>query len=842
MRKFYLFFPQFLICLAACHFVIAQTTVDTAGPWQKVIPGAEYEAGGFKRWLWGNNYRNEWTMPATIRVLNLDSSVASFKILSTGINPHVLNLHVQHAAGKEYLLRPVDKHLGKILPELFRKTFVEQRLTDGGSASNPYAGAPVPMLAKAAGIYSANISYRYVPSQPLLGEYNNVFGDKFFVFEELVPGNFESYITTTVLLDTLNNNTNISIDEKALIKARLFDMFLNDWNRPEQNWLWGKTISGDKTVYIPLPVNRDQAFSNYDGLLFGAGLGIGRLNYFQKFKKDIPSVKFINQREKDLDRRLLNQTSLEEWISIAKDLQQSLADEVIENAVKQFPPEMYAATGNAITSKLKERRRHIVEWANEYYHFLFKEVQVTGSSNNDRFDVQRINNNEVRLQVFEADNNSPHYSKTFKSSETKEIRLFGLNGNDRYHISGEGKNNISIKISDGLNNDSVIDISALSKKNNTITVYAKEGIKTNGANSVHISSDTMNRSYHYDWFRYNRRGISPILFFTLEDRLFAGLSYNILSNRWDKRPFASVQNFSLHYSIMEKAPSLTYKALFPKLILKSNLSLLANYDHVRWQFYYGLGNKTTHEGIRKLKYYTTRTRQWIFRPQLTKYFGNSSIGAFASVQGIKVINDTARFIANPGMNTTNFKWQTYAGGGLSYSYQLLNDAIVPTKGFYINASAMGEQNVNDRSSHYIKYGGNAYVYIPLVSKFSLNLRAGISTVTGNPEFYQYPSIGGVIFRGVPADRFRGKTAFYNTNDLRFISPFHSWSFNGKAGFLIFCDDGRVWLPGEKSNPLHIAYGAGLIVAPFNLIYLDATFGFYKNENTLQVRATFPLPK
>lgn len=839
MRKFYLFFPQFLICIATCHFVIAQTTADTIGSYQKIIPGPEYEAGGFKRWLWGNNYRDEWTIPATIRVLNLDSTTANFKILSTGVHNDLLNLHVQDAAGKEYLIRPVDKHLGKILPELFRKTFVEQRLTDGGSASNPYAGAPVPLLAKAAGIYSANITYRYAPSQPMLGEYNNVFGNKFFVFEELVPGNFESYITTATLLDTLNSNTYISIDEKALIKARLFDMFLNDWNRPEQNWLWGKTNSSDKTVYVPLPVNRDQALSNYDGLLFGAGLGIGRLNYFQKFKDDIPSVKFINQREKDLDRRLLNQTNLEEWISIAKDLQQSLTDDVIEMAVQQFPPEMYASMGNEIKAKLTARRRHIAEWANEYYHFLFKEVQVTGASGNDRFEVQRINNNELHLQVFEAGNNSPYYSKTFNSSETKEIRLFGLSGNDVYHISGAAKNDICIKISDGINDDSVVDVSG---KKNKITVYAKDGVKTNGANNIHINNDTTYRSYDYHWFKYNRRGISPIIFFTLEDRLFAGLSYNILSNKWDKRPFASVQNLSLHYSIMENAPSITYKALFPKLVLKSNLSLLANYDHVRWQFYYGLGNKTTHEGIRKLKYYTTRTRQWAFRPQLTKYFGNNTISVFACAQGIKVIDDTARFIAKPGMNTTDFKWQTYAGGGLSYSYELLNDAIVPTRGFYINASAMGEQNVNDRSSHYMKYSSNAYVYIPLTSKFSFNLRAGISTVTGNPEFYQYPSIGGVIFRGVPADRFRGKTAFYNTNDLRFISPFHSWFFNGKAGFLVFCDDGRVWLPGEKSNALHIAYGAGLIVAPFNLIYLDATFGFYKNENTLQVRATFPLPK
>ena len=50
------------------------------------------------------------------------------------------------------------------------------------------------------------------------------------------------------------------------------------------------------------------------------------------------------------------------------------------------------------------------------------------------------------------------------------------------------------------------------------------------------------------------------------------------------------------------------------------------------------------------------------------------------------------------------------------------------------------------------------------------LRTGAATVTGNPEFYQYASIGGAPnMRGFKRDRFWGKTAFWNTHDLRFIS-------------------------------------------------------------------------
>ena len=450
MRKFYLCFFELFICLAACNVAIAQKNADTPSTYEKIVPGAEYKASGLKRWLWGDNYREEWTMPATVKVLKLYSNTTGYTILKPGNINQNLNLHVKNAAGKEYLIRSVNKTLGKNLPELFHKTFIEQRLSDGGSASNPYAAAPVPVLAKAAGIYSANTSYRYVPVQPALGNYNNVFGNHFLVFEEIAPGNFKNYITTSTLLDTLNYDPNISIDEKALVKARLFDMFLNDWNRPEQNWLWGKTTNGDKTIYIPLPVNRDQAFSDYDGFLFGASIGAGGLNYFQDFKNDIPNVNFINQKEKDLDRRLLNQVSLEDWQNAARELNTSLTDTIIQEAIKQFPPEIYASIGASMISTLKDRRNHIMEWADKYYRFISKEVHVTGTSGNNNFNIERLNNDEVLVQVFNAGINTPYYSRTFKPSETKAIRLFGLNGDDIYQISGKGSNSISIAISDGI--------------------------------------------------------------------------------------------------------------------------------------------------------------------------------------------------------------------------------------------------------------------------------------------------------------------------------------------------------------------------------------------------------
>ncbi|HEY2727778.1 MAG TPA: hypothetical protein VGI61_11430, partial [Parafilimonas sp.] len=58
------------------------------------------------------------------------------------------------------------------------------------------------------------------------------------------------------------------------------------------------------------------------------------------------------------------------------------------------------------------------------------------------------------------------------------------------------------------------------------------------------------------------------------------------------------------------------------------------------------------------------------------------------------------------------------------------------------------------------------------------------------------------------------------------------------GVLAFFDDGRVWMPGENSNTWHTAVGGGVILAPFNFLYVDATYGVSANkESSIQVRLT-----
>ncbi len=53
----------------------------------------------------------------------------------------------------------------------------------------------------------------------------------------------------------------ILLDEASYIRARLFDMLIGDWDRHEDQWRWASFKENGKTIYRPIPRDRDQAFS-----------------------------------------------------------------------------------------------------------------------------------------------------------------------------------------------------------------------------------------------------------------------------------------------------------------------------------------------------------------------------------------------------------------------------------------------------------------------------------------------------------------------------------------------------------------------------------------------------
>ncbi len=55
--------------------------------------------------------------------------------------------------------------------------------------------------------------------------------------------------------------------QEAVLRARLLDMLIADWDRHFDQWRWATRDTGQGKLYIPIPRDRDQAFFYSDGLI-----------------------------------------------------------------------------------------------------------------------------------------------------------------------------------------------------------------------------------------------------------------------------------------------------------------------------------------------------------------------------------------------------------------------------------------------------------------------------------------------------------------------------------------------------------------------------------------------
>lgn len=855
MKK--LLFPKALGLL--CLLIIVQTSAaqkrssaDTAR-FRSVSAGPQYKRSAFYQLFWGSNHRKEWTTPVLLPVIYLDTLRGGLISYKEGGSNQSKSLQLTVKGDKEYALRSVDKSLEKVIPDIFQGTFVTDIVNDGISMSNPYGALGVPGMAKAMGINHTQPEYFYLPQQAALDTLNKKYAGKVYLLEQRPKGdwsnadnlgNFSKFEDLEDFMKDILKSHKYSVDQKEFARARMLDILINDFDRHGDQWKWGVRKEGDKVVYVPVPTDRDQAFSTKSGLLLGLVIRVAGLKFIQKFDEEVDNVKALAQINRLLDRLVTNKLTLDDWQTIAKDVQSQLTDGAIEESIKGMPPEIFAIRGNAIISKLKSRRDRLLEYVTDYYGLLAEESEVVGTKANEYFEINNLEGNSTEVKIYAMNDNgekesNPVYSRLFKENETDEIRVYGIDGNDTYKVTGKLNEEIKLRIIGGKDKDTFIDeSSATGNKRFHIYDNADNNFSPKANTRLHLSEDSAIHVYDYNTFKADKKGLIPHLGFNDDDRIFIGAMYRVLNYRWRKKPFAYRQSVDAVYSITQKAFSATYNGLFPRLFGEWDLVGRANYDQVRWLNFHGLGNETPNI-TRNRDYYRMRSEDMSARLGISRITGNNSFRFSGFYNRVKIINDTARFVAKvtsniiPGVYTAD----NFTGAEIAYDFANVKDSVLPERGITFSLLARHTQNMDVSDRSFQLYSGQLQFFIPLIPKISLAIKTGASTITGTPLFYQYPNIGQSFnLRGFRRERFSGKSVAYNNAELRFISKkFRSYLFNGKAGLLAFVDNGRVWMPGEESDKIHTTYGGGILIAPFNMVSAAITYGVSDELKMLQFR-------
>ncbi|ELR72978.1 Surface antigen (D15) precursor [Fulvivirga imtechensis AK7] len=829
----------------------------------------------FKKKVLGENYRKEWRQQINVPVFDIGREHGGLRIVQRGGGMQTKSLRLEATNGKQYVLRSIEKYPENAVPEFLRKTFAVDLVQDQISAAHPYGAFVVPELAKAAGVYHTNPRLVYIPNDPRLGDYQETFANTLAVYEERPDddwsdadffGNSEKIISTMKVLDKLADDNDNEVDQQFVLRSRLFDLVIGDWDRHDDQWRWA-TIDkkGEKgNIYRPIPRDRDQVFFVNEGFLPGIVSRKWALPKLEGFDYEVRWTPGLMFNARYFDRSFLTALSKEDWLSVAEQLQDSLTDESIERAIKQWPDSIYLLHGEEIIAKLKSRRNRLKEYALEHYLFLAKTVDVVGSDKHEHFSVERRKDGSVHVVVRkikkDGDQKQVIYDRLFHADETNEIRLYGLGGEDVFEIQGEGAAGIKVRVIGGRDQDTMID-------NSNVAGPARKNIfyDTKEGNSFNLNTESKDKTSdspqvnNYDRRAFEYNVLMPLVTGNLnpDDGLFLGAGFMYTTQGFRKTPYKTRHKLLGSYAIKTSSYDFRYNGDFTDVAGSWDMHVDINVKQPNFvNNFFGLGNESEFDqnidetlGVDDpIAYYRLRFSEVSSDISFSKKIGGFatfSMGGNMQAVAIEDPGSSDRFIQDFDLATGQAlfgKYRTYAGGGIGLRFDKRNHPTLTTAGVVWDNRLSVMKGFRNSDNTFSSFNSELAFYYTFVSPSDLTVatRFGAGFNLGDYEFYQAQILDGKSeLRGYRKTRFYGDSKLYNNLELRWrLFSFQTYIFPASFGVLAFNDVGRVWLDGEDSDTWHHGFGGGLWISPFNKTVLSSELAFSREETLFYVRFGF----
>jgi hypothetical protein len=422
----------------------------------------------FKRIFMGKNYREVWSTPVKAPVFHFSQS--GLKIEELGGGQQTKSLQMADKNGREWVLRTIDKDVTLALPKILRHTLAQKVTQDMVSGAHPHAPLVVAHLAKALNISAPDPVLYYVASDPGFGEYDSLFANSFCFLEERepTPDNSETDNTEDVLEKLVEKNERLPL-QRQILKARLLDMLVADWDRHYDQWRWGEKDSAGLTWHYAIPRDRDQAFFNSGGLLVPLARLVA-LKHLVGFNHDTRKLRKLNYKSWSFDRFFLNGLDRKAWEEVLQEFRQAIPNETIAAAVRRLPPETYRISGAEAESKLVSRRDGLMEDALRYYDFLAREVTYNGTSEKEIF---RITPAPAGLRLTVTDEKDRKlYDRILDKNDTRRLIINAFGGADEFLVGEDVTPGIRLIIHGGQGED-LYDINGRTR----VIVYEHESEK-----------------------------------------------------------------------------------------------------------------------------------------------------------------------------------------------------------------------------------------------------------------------------------------------------------------------------------------------------------------------------
>lgn len=818
----------------------------------------------FDNEFWGGLNNDLYYTPITAPVLDLETFQGGLTPIKRGGGVQTNSLQLVDKDGHLYTLRSLRKNVNRTLPKKYNIQLIRDLTNYYYTAANPFGALVVAPLADSIGVYHANPKIYYVPDQPALGKYNDGFGGELYLLEERPDenwstlssfGNSERIVGFNKVLEELEEDHKAVIDQRAVLRARLFDMVLGDWDRHYDQWRWAEIDNDNDDIdfYRPVPRDRDMVFSTYDGFLpsilkYTVPFFRAAHNYEAEVKPD--RVKWLNYQARGFDKIFLNKMTWSDWQAEAAFIQNNLTDQAIDTGLRELPPAIYQELHKELSEKLKKRRDNLLKFARAQYAALSDVIEVIGTNKQNLFKVTRLPK-KVEVVVYEKDDNKEIeiYRRTFLKTITKEIRLYGLDKDDEFIIDGEVKNGILIRCIGGFEEDTFVDRSFV-KGNKRKTKFhdaefGKNFFEKGREGDIETSARPEVNAFLKEDINYNYGLPFPSFSYNPDNGFTLGMQMTFYEYKFKHQ---NIFTFKGAYSFGNQAVDLGFTGDYKNLFDQYDFLIEAQAQLPQYTFnFFGLGNETVFPNGQDLDFYRIHQKKIVLNPSIKKSLAGSSFMALGMTnEAIQIENTAGRILETMGDDLPSdiFDWKTYSGLQYRFFFDYVDDKVNPTNGILFKTDLGWKANTQNFSKNFGRIASEFTTYFGfgVPRNWVIATRFGVEHLIGDYEFFQAATLGGYnTLRAFNNERFSGRTSFYHTTDLRFrIIQTKGRILPGSIGIHLGADYGRIWLEDDQSQKWHLGYGGGIWFAPLDVFVINTSY-FIPNDGDGRFMLNFNFP-
>jgi hypothetical protein len=784
-----------------------------------VTPGPTYGKSGLWTVFAGRHYRDLWTIPIRVPVVNLQRFAGGLTPLAAHAGHQTTSLRFSGADGKQYQFRTINKDPTALLAPALQGSAYAKALQDGVSASFPGAPLVANPLLVSAGVLVDNQTLALLPDDPTLGEFRDKWKGVLGLLEERPPSTSDStetlgpkrVVSPAGLFRRIDKSPDHRVDTRAFLRARLMDMYLGDRDRHRDQFRWADFGGKHPTVWQPISRDHDEAFVQLDGL----SLDLARF-YFPPlitFHDEYPSHVRLNWHSREIDRRFLAGLDRATWDSVATALQRTLTDAAIDSAVRRMPAEMYPVGGPRLDSVLRARRDGLVGEALSYYAFLSRQVEIRATDAAEVAEVNRVDPHHLEVTVRAKKEEQPYFHRVFADSETREVSLKMWGGDDRVVVRGNEPSAIRLRVVSGAGDDVLVDSTAsggtrfYDDSGNNVT----EGSRPIDLNTKRydewIGSDT-NRYPPREWGSWTRP--LPWLEISSDLGLFIGAGLRRTTYGFRKEPYASEVRVRAGYATAAQAGRLDFDADVHPENSAHFWRVHAMASGLETLRFYGPGNDSPNEGTSD--FFRVDQQRYELMPALVVPVGKLEVGVGPLVRFTSTGQNNGRFIATLADTITGGQDFGQVGGRLTLDLDALDRDTLPLRVLHI--TAVGEVNPAtwDVESAFgsVQAQVEGTVSADTPASPSLALRVGGRKVWGEFPFFESAFVGGShTVAGYHSNRFAGDASLYGGALVRLTAGAAPLALPAIWGVFGNFDLGRVYVGGDSPGGWHTGGGGGL---------------------------------